>query len=132
MWREWWGVILPQYGKEVKTSPNCPEMRHLIACEKKGGRKSCLDSMPKLEKNFARVIKNETAGDPMRDKVKWTHRTMASLSEALGKLGSPVCADVVKQLLTRNHFVKRKVQKSRTRMTVKNRNEQFEKIAALK
>jgi hypothetical protein len=107
-------------------------MGHPIACEKKGGRKSCLDSMPKLEKNFARVIKNETAGDPMRDKVKWTHRTMASLSEALGKLGSPVCADVVKQLLTRNHFVKRKMQKSRTRTTVKNRNEQFEKIAALK
>jgi len=88
--------------------------------------------MPNLEKNFARIIENETAGDPMRDKVKWTHRTLASLSEALGKLGSPVCADVVKGLLARHHFVKRKMQKSRTRMTVKNRNEQFEKIAVLK
>jgi len=43
-----------------------------------------------------------------------------------------VCADVVKQLLKRHHFVKRKMQKSRTRTTVKYRNEQFEKIAALK
>lgn len=88
--------------------------------------------MPALEKNFTQIIENETAGDPMRDNVKWTHRTLASLSEALGKLGSPVCADVVKQLLARHHFVKRKMQKSRTRKTVKSRNEQFEKIAALK
>lgn len=88
--------------------------------------------MPELEKNFAQLIENETAGDPMRENVKWTHRTLASLSVALGKLGSPVCADVVKQLLRRHDFVKRKMQKSRTRATVKNRNEQFEKIAALK
>ncbi len=88
--------------------------------------------MPELENNFARIIENETAGDPMRDNVKWTHRTLASLSEALRKRGTPVCPDVVKQLLRRHHFVKRKMQKSRTRKTVKYRNEQFEKIAALK
>ena len=52
----------------------------------------------------------------MREGVKWTHRTLTSLSEALGKLGSPVYADVVKQLLTRLDFVKRKMQRSRTRM----------------
>ncbi len=88
--------------------------------------------MPKLEEHFTQVIENETAGDPMRDHVKWTHRTLSSLSEALGKLGSPVCADVVKQLLAKHDFVKRKMQKSRTRTTVDHRNEQFEKIAALK
>jgi hypothetical protein len=88
--------------------------------------------MPELEKNFAQVMENETAGDPMRDDVKWTRRTLVSLSEALGKRGTPVCPDVVKQLLTRHHFVKRKMQKSRTRATVKNRNKQFDKIAALK
>ncbi len=43
-------VIHRQYDKEVKASPNCPEMRHPIACKKKGGRKSCLDSIPELEK----------------------------------------------------------------------------------
>jgi hypothetical protein len=107
-------------------------MRRLTACVKKGGRKSCLDSTPELEKNFAEIIENETAGDPMREGIKWTHRTLASLSAALGKLGSPVCADVVKQLLARHDFVKRKMQKSRTRTTVNNRNEQFENIAALK
>ena len=88
--------------------------------------------MPELEKNFAEIIENDTAGDPMREGVKWTHRTLASLSEALGKLGSPVCADVVKQLLARHDFVKRKMQKSRTRTTVNNRNAQFENIAAWK
>ena len=88
--------------------------------------------MPALEKNFAQVIENETAGDPMRENVKWTHRTLASLSEALGKLGTPVCPDVVKQLLARHQFVKRKMQKSRTRVTVTSRNEQFENIMALK
>ena len=74
--------------------------------------------MPALENRFAQVIKNEAAGDPMREGVKWTYRTLASLSEALGKLGSPVCADVVKQLLTRLDFVKRKMQKSRIRMAI--------------
>ena len=54
----------------------------------------------------------------MREGVKWTHRTLTSLSEALGKLGSPVYADVVKQLLTRLDFVKRKMQKSRIRMAI--------------
>ncbi len=70
--------------------------------------------MPELEKHFAQVIENETAGDPMRDHIKWTHRTLSSLSEALGEMGSPVCADVVKQLLAKHDFVKRKMQKSRT------------------
>lgn len=88
--------------------------------------------MPKLERNFTRVIENDTAGDPMRDDVKWTHRTRAWLSTALGKLGTPVGPDVVKQLLRRHAFVKRKMQKSRTRSTVVGRNDQFEKIAALK
>jgi Rhodopirellula transposase DDE domain len=88
--------------------------------------------VPELEQNFAQIIENETAGDPMRDQVKWTHRTLSWLSAALEKLGTPVCAGVVKQLLARHDFVKRKMQKSRTRTTVKNRNQQFEKIAALK
>ncbi len=132
IWRSSWDAILRRYDKDEKISSSCLKMQHLRACVKKGGRKSCLDSMPELETNFTQIIENETAGDPMRDNVKWTHRTLASLSEALGKLGTPVCADVVKQLLARHDFVKRKMQKSRTRTSVKYRNEQFERIAALK
>jgi hypothetical protein len=60
--------------------------------------------MPALEDNFQKVIDNETAGDPMRDDVKWTHRTLKSLSGELRKLGTPVSSFVVKKLLSRNHL----------------------------
>jgi hypothetical protein len=40
-----------------------------------GGRKLCLDTIPQLEENFLRILQDRTAGDPMRQEVRWTDLT---------------------------------------------------------
>jgi hypothetical protein len=44
---------------------------------KGGGRKTSLESISDLDVNFLEVIFFYTAGDPMDDKVRWTHLTYA-------------------------------------------------------
>ena len=40
-----------------------------------GGRKTSLESIPDLDVNFLEVIFVYTAGDPMDEKIRWTHLT---------------------------------------------------------
>jgi hypothetical protein len=42
----------------------------------------CVDTIPHLEENFLRVLRDRTAGDPMRQGVRWTDRTYAHSDSA--------------------------------------------------
>ena len=99
---------------------------------KRGGRKRCIDVVPHLEENFLRVVKDYTAGDPMRPDVKWTNLTLDQIAERLSEAGTPVSVTVVKQLLRKHHYVKRKARKSLSMGQHVDRNQQFENIARLK
>src|SRR6202165_208846 len=48
-----------------------------------GGRKRCLDTIPQLDENFLRVLRDYTAGDPMRDDVRWTNLNLAEIAQRL-------------------------------------------------
>jgi Rhodopirellula transposase DDE domain len=86
-----------------------------------------------LEANFLDVLRDHTAGDPMREAVKWTDLTRREISRRLGERGTPVGRGVVKQLLKRHGFVKRKARKIRAMgPRHPDRNAQFENIARLK
>jgi hypothetical protein len=87
--------------------------------------------MPELEDNFAEVIVNHTAGDPMNEDVVWTNLSQQAIAESLARLGTPVSTEVVRDLLGEYGFVKRKAQKSRSMGECAHRNEQFEYLAAL-
>ncbi len=88
---------------------------------------------PQLELNFLEVLRDHTAGDPMRQEVKWTDLTRREISGFLAQRGTPAGKRVVKQLLRKHGFVKRKAQKNQTMgPRHPDRNAQFENIARLK
>ena len=97
-----------------------------------GGRQRCLDTIPQLEENFLHVLRDDTAGDPMRDDVRWTNLALAEIAQRLKDAGTPVSVTVVKQLLRKHRYVQRKARKSQTMGQHADRNQQFENIARLK
>jgi Rhodopirellula transposase DDE domain len=88
--------------------------------------------VPHLEENFLRAVKDYTAGDPMRPDVKWTNLTLDQIAERLAEAGTPVSVTVVKQLLRKHRYIKRKARKSLSMGQHADRNRQFETIARLK
>ena len=86
-----------------------------------------------MELNFLEVLRDHTAGDPMRQEVKWTDLTRREISGLLAVRGTPAGKRVVKQLLKKHGYVKRKAQKIRTMgPRHPDRNAQFQNIARLK
>ena len=97
-----------------------------------GGRKSSIESIPGIDDLFLKVLKDFTAGDPMDEEVKWTHLSYAEIIEAMSIEGIDISKPIVKKLLKRHGYVKRKAFKNIKLGTTENRNEQFENIASKK
>lgn len=68
----------------------------------------------------------------MRAEVKWTNLSRREIALQLEALGTPVCKDVVSQLLHKAGYRRRKPHKNQTMGEHVERNAQFEKIAQLK
>src|SRR6186997_2152468 len=68
----------------------------------------------------------------MRQEVRWTDLTYEQIADHLAEAGTPVSVPVVKQLLRKHGYVKRKAQKSKAMGGHADRNQQFENIARLK
>ena len=97
-----------------------------------GGRKRCIDTIKDINSVFLLVLKNYTAGNPMAENVLWTNLTQKEISEKMKTNGINVSVTVVKQLLKKHGYVKRKAQKKKTMKIHPDRNQQFEIIAGLK
>lgn len=96
-----------------------------------GGRKSKLDTIENIDKVFLDVLEENTAGNPMNEKVKWTYLTQEGIAEKLEEKGIKISVTVIKQLLKKHGFVKRKAQKTISFKEVEYRNDQFENISYL-
>ena len=82
---------------------------------------------------FLDVIDSYTAGDPMTEGLRWTHLKPREIRDLLfEKHQLKTSVTTVKTLLNQHGFRRRKAQKNVTMGNVKNRNEQFEKIADLR
>jgi transposase len=100
---------------------------------KGGGRKPYEQTHPHIDEQFLEVLENHTAGDPMDEKRKWTDLTQPEIAGHLREdHGVDVSVTVVRQLLKKHGFHRRKAQKNKPIKQVEDRNEQFEKIARLK
>ena len=64
--------------------------------------------------------------------MTWTNLTLDQIAERLAEAGTPVSVTVVKQLLRKHRYIKRKACKSRSMGQHADRNRQFENIARLK
>lgn len=87
-----------------------------------------------LDEKFLEVLHEHTAGDPMDATVRWTNLTLGEIVKALREdHGIVVSKHVVRQLLRKHNYRRRKAQKKRSlKQEIKNRNEQFENIAQLR
>jgi hypothetical protein len=98
-----------------------------------GGRKPYRVRWADIDEKFLEVLRDHTAGDPMDEAVRWTNLTLGEIVAALRKDHSiQVSKWVVRQLLKKHNYRRRKAQKKRTMKQVAHRNEQFENIARLK
>lgn len=97
-----------------------------------GGKKKIIETMENINEVFIEILSKHTAGSPMNEGLKWTNLTQKEISDAFAQRGMHVTEHVVKQLLAKHGYVKRKMQKTVTVKATKNRNEQFEKIHELR
>ena len=97
-----------------------------------GGKKKIIDTTENIDAVFIEIMTEHTAGSPMDEAIKWTNLTQNEISAAFAQRGMIVTEHVVKQLLDKHGYVKRKMQKTVTMKDTKNRNEQFEKIQELR
>ena len=87
---------------------------------------------PQLIDNLHAVLRTHTAGDPMRENVKWTNLSRRQISRQLNDLGTFANKDTVSKLLREEGFRRRKPQKKLTMGQHADRNIQFENITRLK
>ncbi len=97
-----------------------------------GGRKRALETIEGIDEIFMMVLENYTAGDPMQEQVRWTNLTYQDIIEHMSAEGITISKPVVKQLLNKHGYVKRKAQKRLSTGEHRDRNAQFERIAGLK
>jgi len=77
------------------------------------------------------VVQEHTAGSPQHG-IRWTNLKPKEISQRMGGLGCHVSRRIVRKLMKKNGFVLRQSQKKKSYKQHPNRNQQFEKIRALK
>jgi len=76
-----------------------------------GGRSPVLEKHSDINDVFLHLLKEHTAGDPMDEKVKWTNLTRSEIASLLAKKGFKVSRNIIRKLLKKHGFVKRKALK---------------------
>ena len=98
-----------------------------------GGRTAVLNNKnTDIDKIFLRLLMEHTAGDPMDEKVKWTNLTCAEIVKLLIGENITVSRNIVRKLLKKHGYVKRKALKKISAGKHKDRNAQFENISKLR
>ena len=100
--------------------------------KKGGGRKPSIEIIENIDEVFLKVIDDYIAGDPMDEKIRWTNLGQKQIAEKMQQQGILISVTVVKKLLKKHGFTKRKALKKKPTGTTKHRNEQFENIVRLK
>lgn len=79
--------------------------------ESGGGRCPVLVKTPDINAIFLHLLKEHTAGDPMDEKVKWTNLSCSDIASLLANKGFKVSRNIVRKLLKKHGYVKRKALK---------------------
>jgi hypothetical protein len=77
-----------------------------------GGKKKIIDTVENIDEVFFEILKDYRAGSPMDKEIKWTNLSFKEISKAFELKDMNISPPVVKQLLKKHGFVKRKMQKS--------------------
>lgn len=115
--------------KELGREDDLPGTRNRKAG---GGRKSALASHESIDGLFLAVLQDHTAGDPMNGQVKWTNLSVEAIKKRLKEAGITVSRNIVRKLLKKHGYVKRKALKKKAAGGHADRNAQFVRIKALR
>lgn len=85
-----------------------------------------------LKENLQRLLKEFTAGDPMRVGTLWTNLSLRELQRRLFAMGTPASRRVLRRLLRQLKLGRRTARKKKTMGSHPDRNAQFENIARLR
>lgn len=96
--------------KELSEKDTLPLKRNR---KKGGGRPKVIDIQPSINEVFLAIIKENTAGDPMDEEKKWTNLSCAEMGILLAEKGFKVSRNIVRKLLKKNGYVKRKALKKK-------------------
>lgn len=101
---------------------------------KKGaGRKPFETTIPDADEMFLNVIKENTAGNPMNDKILWTNLKQEEICLLIEKkYGKRISRTVICQLLEKHNYKRRKLQKDLPLKDVEDRDSQFKNINKFK
>jgi hypothetical protein len=78
-----------------------------------GGRKPCYETYPDIDEQFLAVLREHTAGDPMRDGVRWTNLSRREIAERLeDEYQVQVSDTVIRELLKKHKYRRRKAPKN--------------------
>jgi len=97
-----------------------------------GGRKQIIQKQTDINDVYLSILKEHTAGAPMDEAKKWTNLTCAKIGSLLAEEDFIVSRNIVRKLLKKNSYVKRKAMKNKATGSHINRNAQFERIAELR
>ena len=79
-----------------------------------GGRINAENQFENIDDIFLSVISEHIAGDPMNEKIKWVKLTRANISQAMKGKGINISRNIVRRLLKKHGFVKRKMVKKQS------------------
>lgn len=85
-----------------------------------------------MEANLRQLLREFTAGDPMRAGVLWTNLSLRELSRRLITLGTPASRRTIRRLLRKLKVGRRTARKKKTMGHHPDRNAQFENITRLR
>ena len=97
-----------------------------------GGRNCIIENTDNIDEIFLDVLREHTAGDPMDEKVKWTNLTRGEIREKMRKKNIEISVNIVKKLLKKHGYVKRKALKKKAISQHLDRDKQFKNIEKLK
>jgi hypothetical protein len=86
---------------------------------------------PEILVTLSDLLRDSVAGDPMSG-LKWTHKSIRKLSEALGRRGGPTGHATVARLLRDQHFSLRTNRKCRAGIRDPQRDRQFRYLARMR
>lgn len=81
---------------------------------KGGGRKSYEETNPGIDEAFLDVLKDDIAGNPMDEHVRWTHLTHEEIAQRLAAQHEIIVSEtVIRKLLDKHNFRRRQAQKNK-------------------
>lgn len=128
----YWDVIQKPFDQVGRNLTGQPWIRNELGGQVEDEKKVSKPEFSGLDQAFLGILQEHTAGDPMTSSLRWTYlKPREIVSELLAK-GYTVSRNIVRSLLKKHQYVKRKAQKYLTMGGHPDRNAQFENIARLK